>query len=258
MSPSVSLAGRRIVVTRARGQADELAAKLEALGAEVIEFPTIEIRPAQDYGPLDGALARISFYDWLVFTSANGVRFFLERMARVGLSIDDVHARICAIGPATRLAAERAAFHVEMVPDEYVAESLVQAFEREDLHGRKILLPRAAVARDIVPAELRRRGAQVDVVEAYRTAIPDDAPALAQRIFSASPKPDWITFTSTSTVNNFVQAAGAAVLQGVRVASIGPVTTAAAKKHGIEVAAEARAFTTNGLIEAIVEAEPRV
>jgi uroporphyrinogen III methyltransferase/synthase len=254
MSPRTSLSGKRIVITRARGQAAELAAKLERLGAEVIELPTIEIRPAQDYGPLDEALARIGLYDWVIFTSANGVRFFLERLALAGLNIDGVRARICAIGPATRVAAENAGFRVDLMPGEYVAESLVLAFQGRDLQGKRILLPRAAVARDVVPTELRRRGAQVDVVEAYRTAIPEAAPALARRIFTAGRKPHWIAFTSSSTVANFIQAAGREALQGVRVATIGPVTTATARKHGIEVAAEARAFTTDGLVEAILEA----
>lgn len=241
----------RIVITRARGQAAELAAKLEALGAEVIEFPTIEIRPAADYGPLDDALARIASYDWLIFTSANGVRFFLERLARAGMNIDTARARICAIGPATRLTAENAGFRVDLMPNEYVAESLVRAFEGVDLHGKRILLPRAAIARDVVPARLRRRGAQVDVVEAYRTAVPENAPALARAIFAEGRKPDWITFTSSSTVTNFVEAAGAKALEGVRVASIGPITTATAKKLGIAVTAEAKTYTIEGLVAAI-------
>jgi uroporphyrinogen III methyltransferase/synthase len=241
----------RIVITRARGQAAELAAKLEALGAEVVEFPTIEIRPAADYGPLDAALAHIATYDWVIFTSANGVRFFLERLAALGLNIDAARARVCAIGPATRMAAENAGFRVDLMPGEYVAESLVLAFEGEELKGKRILLPRAAVARDVVPTSLRRRGAHVDVVEAYRTAIPENAPALAREIFAAGRKPDWITFTSSSTVTNFVRAAGVEALEGVRVASIGPVTTATARKLGITVTAEAATFTMEGLAEAI-------
>jgi uroporphyrinogen III methyltransferase / synthase len=245
----------RVVITRAREQAADLAAKLEALGAEVIEFPTIEIRPAADYGPLDEALARIASYDWLIFTSANGVRFFLERLALAGLNIDAAQARICAIGPATRLAAENAGFRVDLMPNEYVAESLVQAFEGIDLRGRRFLLPRAAIARDVVPTHLRRQGARVEVVEAYRTAIPEGAHQLARDLFAASRRPDWITFTSSSTVTNFVEAAGAEALEGVRVASIGPVTTATAKKLGIAVTVEAKTYTIQGLVEAIKRAE---
>jgi uroporphyrinogen III methyltransferase / synthase len=249
------LAGKRIVITRARGQGGDLAASLEKLGAEVVEFPTIEIQPAADYGPLDQALARIGSYDWLIFTSANGVRFFLGRLALAGLNIDAVRAKICAIGPATRTEAENAGFRVALMPGEYVAESLVAAFEGHGLEGKRVLLPRAAVARDVVPAELRRRGATVDVVEAYRTGIPAGAHAQAQRIFASGRRPDWITFTSSSTVTNFMQVAGAAALEGARVATIGPVTTATARQHGIAVTVEARTFTAAGVVEAILAAE---
>ena len=249
------LAGKRIVLTRPRGQAGDLASGLERLGAEVIEFPTIEIQPAADYRPLDEALARIGSYDWLIFTSANGVRFFLERLSAASLNVDAVRAGICAIGPATRTEAENAGFRVSLMPAEYVAESLVEAFEGHGLEGNRVLLPRAAVARDVVPAELRRRGATVDVVEAYRTGIPAEAQAQAERIFASGRRPDWITFTSSSTVTNFVQVAGAAALVGVRVATIGPVTTATARQRGIDVTVEARTYTAAGVVEAILAAE---
>ncbi|MGA2327665.1 MAG: uroporphyrinogen-III synthase [Bryobacteraceae bacterium] len=241
--------GQRIVVTRARAQAGELAQRLRELGAEVIEFPTIEIRPPEDYRPLEEAIARLDSYDWLIFTSANGVRFFHSRAG-----IRSIRARICAIGPATRRALEQLHFKVDRMPAQYVAESLVEAFADEDLTGKRILLPRAAVARDVVPAELARRGAEVDVVEVYRTAIPEEAPALAQEIFFGPRKPDWITFTSPSTVVNFMAVAGAEALAGVRVASIGPITSEAARKHGISVTVEAESFTTEGLVEAILAA----
>ncbi len=248
------LFGQRIVVTRGRSQASAMSEKLRALGATVIEFPTIEVRPADDYRPLDHAIERLGWYDWLIFTSANGVRFFLERLDASRADLRTLRARICAIGPATRRAIEALHLKVDLMPEEYMAESLVQAFAAHDLVGKRILLPRAAVARDLAPAELTRRGANVDVVEAYRTVIPDDAAERARTVFAAERKPDWITFTSSSTVRNFVQAAGAEVLRGVRVASIGPVTTTTARGHRLEVAAEARPFTTDGLIEAILRA----
>ncbi|MGE5570362.1 MAG: uroporphyrinogen-III synthase [Rhodospirillales bacterium] len=248
-----ALAGIRIVVTRAREQAGELSAKLARLGAEVIEFPTIEIRPAEDYRPLEDAIRRIASYDWIIFTSVNGVRFFAEHMRSCGVNMAALLARICAIGPATRRAVEALGLKVDLMPPQYVAESLVAAFEGEDLAGKRILIPRAAVARDVAPEALASRGARVDVVEAYRTAAPDDAPARAAEIFGGARKPDWITFTSSSTVTNFVAAAGAASLAGVRVASIGPVTTATARRHGIDVTVEASKFTTDGLIEAILQ-----
>ncbi|HMD70276.1 MAG TPA: uroporphyrinogen-III C-methyltransferase, partial [Bryobacteraceae bacterium] len=180
------LFGRRIVVTRSSGQAGALRARLEALGAGVIEMPTIEIQPAADYGPLDRAVAQLASYDWLIFTSANGVRAFVERMDRSAADFRSLGARICAIGPATRAAIEALHLKVDLMGTEYVAEGLLKAFASLPLEGARILLPRAAVARDLVPVELARRGAQVDVVEAYRTALPQDAAARAREIFGGS------------------------------------------------------------------------
>jgi len=240
------LFGRRIVVTRARDQAGALSARLQALGAEVIEIPTIEIQPAPDYEPLDRAIANLASYDWLIFTSANGVRFFLDRLDRSAADLRQLRARICAIGPATRAAIEALHLKVDVMGADYVAESLLAAFADHDLAGRRILLPRAAVARDLIPAELARRGAHVEVVEAYRT-IPPPGP------LDLTPPPDWITFTSSSTVQNFVALAGAASLAGVKVASIGPVTSATARRLGIEVTVEASVFTIDGLVAAIAE-----
>jgi uroporphyrinogen III methyltransferase/synthase len=239
------------VVTRARDQAGELSARLEALGAAVLEMPTIEIRPAQDYIALDRAIANLAAYDWLIFTSANGVRFFLERLDRSAADLRALRARICAIGPATRAAVEALHLKVDMMGQEYVAEGLLAAFTDTDLAGKRILLPRAAVARDLVPKELAHRGALVDVVEAYQTVVPECAAARAREVF-AGDKPDCITFTSSSTVQNFVNAAGAQVLEGVRVVSIGPVTTRTARSFGIAVAAEARVYTVEGLVEAVL------
>jgi len=246
------LFGKRIVVTRAREQAEALSARLRALGADAAELPAIEIRPAGDYGPLDRAIARLGCYDWLIFTSANGVRFFVARLDASGADWRSLRARICAIGPATRAAVEALHLKVDLMGKEYVAEGLVEAFAPHDLAGKRVLLPRAAVARDLVPRELARRGAQVDVVEAYRTAIPADAEEHARALFSAPRKPDCITFTSSSTVQNLVAVAGAEALAGVKVASIGPITSATARSLGLEVAMEAHPFTADGLVEAIL------
>jgi len=243
------LRGKRIVVTRAQGQADTLAGKLRALGAQAIELPTIEIGPAADYAPLDRALAGLASYDWLIFTSANGVRAFVERLDASPADWRQLRARLCAIGPATRAAVEALHLKVDLMGREYVAEGLLKAFEAYDLRGCRILLPRAAVARDVVPTELARRGAHVDVVEAYRTGIPPD---LAQRA-AALGAVDCVTFTSSSTVRNFVAAVGPAALAGVKVATIGPVTTATARELGLAVTAEARVYTIDGLIQAILE-----
>jgi uroporphyrinogen III methyltransferase/synthase len=230
----------RVVVTRA--ETERLSARLRVLGAEPVEFPVIQIAPPLDAAPLHSAIARLPEYDWIVFTSANGVRAFFDR-------IDDLRplrARLCAIGPATREAVERHKLRVDVTPPEYVGESLASAMPGE-LTGQRILIPRAAVARDVVPAELQRRGAQVEVVEAYRTIVPDPPPP-------PHGPADWITFTSSSTVKNYLALAGS---PGAKLASIGPVTSATLRQHGLEPDAEARQYTTDGIVEAILEHEMR-
>ncbi|MGC8793178.1 MAG: uroporphyrinogen-III synthase [Bryobacteraceae bacterium] len=251
---SFALRGQRVVVTRAAGQTAELIEQLCSLGAETIELPAIEFQPPQDWAPLDTAIARLPDYDWIIFTSANGVRFFLERLDASPRDLRSLRARICAIGPATRKALESVHLKADLVPPEYVGESLVQAFGAVELAGKRILLPRAAGARDLVPSELRRRGAVVDVVEAYRTAPPADLAERARRIFRCEPRPHWVTFTSSSTAAHLIEAAGKEAFQGVRIASIGPVTSATVRRYGLEVAAEARVFTSEGLVEAILAA----
>jgi uroporphyrinogen III methyltransferase / synthase len=243
------LFGRRIVVTRARGQAEAMSAALRDLGAEVIEVPAIEIRPPADPAPLGRAIDNLPAYDWLIFTSANGVRCFLERLDRSARDLRSIRAKICAIGPATGAALQSLHLKVDLMGKEYVAEGLLEAFAPYDLRGARVLLPRAAVARDTVPVELARRGALVDVVEAYRTVPPEHIADVA------SLAPHWVTFTSSSTVQNLVGALGAEALRSVRIASIGPVTSATARRLGLAVALEAREFTTAGLVAAIVAAE---
>lgn len=246
------LFGKRIVVTRAKGQAEALSGRLRVLGADVVELPAIEIRPAADPAPLDQAIASLSCYDWLIFTSANGVRFFVERLDGSSADLRGLRAKICAIGPATRAAIEALHLKVDLMGKEYVAEGLVEALAAHDLAGKRVLLPRAAVARDLVPMELARRGARVDVVEAYRTVIPDEMAEQSRAIFGGSRQPHAITFTSSSTVQNFVAAAGTETVAGMRVASIGPVTSNTARKLGVRVDAEAQPFTVDGLVNAVL------
>ena len=246
------LFGKRIVVTRAREQAVSFAARLRTLGADAVELPSIEIAPAADYAALDEAIGRLGAYDWLIFTSSNGVRFFLDRLDRSPHDLRAIRARIAAIGPATKSALEQLHLKVDRIGGEFVAESLLEAFSAEDLHGKRILLARAAVARDTLPAGLRARGAQVDVAPAYRTVAPADLAARARDLLAGPHKPDWITFTSSSTVQNLTAAVGAPALAGLRVASIGPVTSATARKLGLEVSVEAARFDEDGLIEAIL------
>jgi uroporphyrinogen III methyltransferase / synthase len=250
------LFGQRIVITRAKAQADALSSKLAALGAEPVELPTIEIGPAADYAPLDGAIGRLAEYDWLIFTSVNGVNCFLDRLDRSASDLRAIRAKICAIGPATRAALQALHLKVDLMGKEYVAEGLLEAFRGHDLSGLRVLLPRAAVARDLVPAELTRRGALVDVVEAYRTIIPEGTVERAREIFGATHRPDWIAFTSASTVQNFAAAAGVDALHDVRVASIGPITSQAVRELGMEVTAEAAEYTIDGLVDAIALPHP--
>jgi uroporphyrinogen-III synthase len=162
-----------------------------------------------------------------------------------------VRGKICAIGPATAAAVEALHLKVSVLGDEFVAESLLQAMP-ETMNGERVLLPRAAVARDVLPLGLRARGATVDVVEAYRTEAPDDLPALMARAVGQLRPGDWVTFTSSSTVRNTVNAIGTGRLANVRVATIGPVTSATAREFGIAVAAEASIYTSEGVVEAIL------
>ncbi|HTA46604.1 MAG TPA: uroporphyrinogen-III C-methyltransferase [Bryobacteraceae bacterium] len=249
------LFGQKIVVTRAREQAGTLAWHLHSLGAEVIELPTISIQAASDYAALDAAIANLRSYSWLIFTSANGVRFFLDRLDASGSDLRAIRGRICAIGPATREALERFHLKVDVVAEQYVAEGLLDALAGYDLNGANVLIARAAVARDLLPNELARRGARVDVVEAYRTVAPPGLPQHAAEVLAGGPR--WITFTSSSTVQNLVDAVGSEALRNVRAASIGPVTSATLRKFGIPIAVQASAYTVAGLVEAITSAVVR-
>jgi len=245
------LFGQNVVVTRPRAQAAGMLAKLRELGANPIEFPTIRIGPPGDYGPLDRAIAAIEEYDWLIFTSVNGVRAFFERLDASSADLRRLRARLAAIGPATRDALERAHLKVDVIGEEYVAESLLDALSHHALTGSRVLLVRAALAREVLPEKLKERGASVEVVEAYRTE-PAAGLAEAARALEMHP-PDWITFTSSSTVDHFFRVVSATAVRTSKIASIGPVTSATIRKYGFEPAVEAAAFTTEGLLQALEE-----
>lgn len=249
------LFGQRIAVTRSREQASVLRRLLEELGAQVIELPTIAISAPRSWNALDRAIRKLEQYDWILFTSANGVRKFFERLASAQKDIRSLRsARLCAIGPAT--AQELANFHLraDVVPNEYRAEGIVRSLKKYDLRGKRVLLPRAHVARDVVPRGLRRLGAVVDAVDAYRTVIPPESRKLARKIFSHS-RPDMITFTSSSTVENFAALFGARslkkILTGVKIASIGPITTRTIRRFGCRPAVQAKSYTVVAMVEAI-------
>jgi uroporphyrinogen III methyltransferase / synthase len=250
------LFGRRVVVTRARAQAGELSAELEMLGAEVHEFPTIEIRPPEDFGPLDAAIGELDSFAWIVFTSVNGVEAFLERLGHHGLDLRAVPrgARLAAIGPATARKIEEAGLRVAVVPEEYRAEALIGAIGA--LAGERILVPRAKVAREILPEKLREAGAEVIVVPAYESVPSSEGKEeLSRRLLSG--EIDCVTFTASSTVENFVGAFGAGeavrLLSETRVACIGPITAETARKHDLRVDVEAEEYTISGLVEAVVD-----
>jgi len=260
--PGKPLVGVRVLVGRARHQAGALAGELRKLGADVLEIPFIEIRRPRSFQPLDRALKNLSSYDWLILTSVNGVDAMGERMGKLRLTRKNLaHLKIAAIGPATKKAIEKRGSRVDVMPDEYVAESVVKSLRRE-VKGKRVLLVRAKVARDVIPRELRKAGAQVDVVEAYETVVPQSSRVrLRKALRNAETRPDVVTFTSSSTVKNFVNLLGvtsgksprrSGFLEGIQLASIGPVTTATLRELRLGVDLEAKQYTIPGLIAAIV------
>ena len=245
------LSGRRIVVTRARAQASDFAAALEALGAEVVQFPTIRIAPAADPEPLRQAAARAGSFDWIVFTSVNGVERFWYELVQQNCDARSLGGvRVCAIGPATAAELERRGIRADVVPDEYVAEAAVQALAAaDDLKGRRILLPRADIARAVLPEQLRERGAEVVEVDAY-TTVQDGSGADGVRRLIAQGAVDLVTFTASSTVTHYTDLLGTG-LGGAKVASIGPITSRTARERGLAVDVEAEEYTIPGLVRAI-------
>lgn len=246
------LFGKRIVVTRPVGQSAGMTAALRDLGADVADLPAIEIIAPEDTQPIERAIRELSDYQWLIFTSANGVEGFCNAIDNSAWDWRDLRAQIAVIGPATRDAVEAMHLKIDVMAEEFVAESLAEALSESDVAGKRVLLPRAAVARDTLPDDLRRKGAAVDVVEAYRSVAPENLAARAAEVLAGARRPDWITFTSSSTVTNIVRAAPAGALEGIKVATIGPVTSATARKLGLTVTVEASAYTAEGLVAAIL------
>lgn len=247
------LFGQRILVTRTRGQASVLSSRLRALGAEAIELPTIHIAPPEDWAPLDGVIASLSGYDWIVFTSVNGVRFFWERLTQADLDARALSGvKLAAIGPATAGKLEARGLRPDYVPQEYVAEAI--AAELEDLRGQRVLLPRADIARPALVSLLREAGAKVIEVTAYRTLQPavdaDELRELLARVTVA-------TFTSSSTARNLAamtQDAGLDLthaLEKAVIACIGPITAQTAQELGLPVHVVAKEYTIDGLVEAL-------
>ena len=249
------LAGKKILITRAREQSGDFAALLKKLGAKVVEFPTIEIVPPKTWKELDRAIDKLNSYDWIIFTSANGVNFFFERLSE---KREDRYLpsslKVCAIGPATAYQLKEKGIKVDYVPKEFVAEAILKGFEGTPIKGKQILLARAKEARNVLPQGLRKMGAKVDVVEVYQTIKPKvGAKRLRQLLTDGGI--DVITFTSSSTVNHFTQLLKEEELKkrlkGIAIACIGPITAQTAKKWGMKVHIQPKEYTIPALVWAI-------
>jgi uroporphyrinogen-III synthase len=277
-SKTLPLTGVRVLVGRARHQAGALSTELRKLGATVLEIPFIEIRKPKSFKPLDSALKNLTAYDWLILTSVNGVEAMSERLGKLRLKLPGdregndfsravsntkrepalaaAGLRIAAIGPATKKAIEQLGAKVDMVPKEYIAESVVHSLRRR-VKGKRVLLVRAKIARDLIPQELRKAGAHVDVVEAYETVVPQTSRVrLRKALANPRNRPHVITFTSSSTVKNFVALLGKKhpSFESVRMASIGPVTSSTLRDLGLPVDIAAKEFTIPSLVKAIRQA----
>ena len=254
------LSGVHVLVSRAKKQAGSLSGRLRKLGARVLEIPFIEIRNPRSFAPLDAALKSVRSYDWLILTSVNGVTALFKRLQKLRLDTEDLSKlKMAAIGPATKSAIEEHGLKVHVVPKEYVAESVVDELASR-VKGKRILLVRARVARDVIPRKLRELGAQVDVVEAYETVVPAKSrERLMAALANERQRPQVITFTSSSTVRNFVALLGKREAKqcfrsGVRSASIGPVTSETLREYKLPVNIQAEEYTMEGLVHVIVAA----
>ena len=251
------LLGKRIVVTRARQQASDLVGLLFDLGAECLEYPTIKIMPPKDLEPVKQAVENLSAYDWIVFTSVNGVDYFFEQLFAAGKDVRALgRMKTAAIGPATAGRLREFGLTSDIIPKTYRAESVIEAFKDQQLKDKKILLPRAAAARPILPKELKKMGAEVEEIPAYETLkVTESTDDLVQQLQDR--RIDLITFTSSSTVKNFKALLPSEnfkkLIQGVTIASIGPITTDTASELGFEVHITADSYTIPGLVDAILQ-----
>lgn len=249
------LHGLRVVVTRSQGQQGPLAERLRELGAEVVPLPTIRFEPPADAAPVQRAIEALGIYDWVIFTSANGVDFFLDALWGAGRDPRAFGAaRVGSIGPATARRLEERGLRADVVPEAFVAEGLIEVLRAEGVGGRRVLIPRAEVAREVLPETLTELGATVDVVPVYRTVPAPIDPAIRDRV--AAGDVDVVTFTASSTVHHFCRLFSdrelETVRRHVRAACIGPITEQSAREAGFEVAVSAETYTIPGLIEALV------
>lgn len=250
------LLGRKIVVTRARAQASDLVEKLSRLGAECIEIPAIKINPPFDNSQLENAVKDIDTYQWVVFTSVNGVAFFFETLFNLGKDVRTLgHLKFACIGPATRDKLTQFGIISDILPETYQAESVVEAFADQGVKGKHILLPRAMEARTVLPEELDKMGAVVDEVTAYVTTLDEQSKEIFSKSLENS-EIDMVTFTSSSTVKNFVSLFSDSgmreSMKNISTACIGPITAQTAADLGITPDVSARTYTIDGLVEAVL------
>lgn len=253
MTEVLPLSGRVILVTRPRRQSRPLADALRRLGATVVEAPAIEIEPPPDFRALDEAIGRLARYDWVIFTSVNGVEAFFDRLAEVMPSASLSSQKLAAIGPATASSLRERGLEAEVVPEKFVAEEVFHAIEgRGEISGKRFLLPRADIAREALPELLRAAGGMVDVVVAYRTVAAEEEMRRASSLVERG-EVDMVTFTSASTARSFFAKVDPRLVEGrALAASIGPITSNALREIGVPPAVEAERFTTEGLVESIL------
>ncbi len=251
---TLPLFGKSVVITRPEEQSETFMHGLLERGAEPFLFPVIETVPPEDWGSLDTAIEQLDSYDGLIFTSVNGVKFFMRRLKEKGKDVRELKGlRLYAIGPKTEKAVNALGINVDVVPEDYVAESLLASMGKENIKGKRFLLPRAAVARETLPDQLRAQGATLDVAPAYQTVRPQtDTQELARRLKEGSLHA--VTFTSSSTVTHFMKLVGEGLkpqLAKVAIACIGPVTAKTAENAGLKVDIMAEEYTVDGLIIAL-------
>jgi uroporphyrinogen III methyltransferase/synthase len=251
------LFGKTVVVTRAREQASDFRLLLEAKGAHCLEFPTIEVVPPANWEPVDEAMQNLDQYDWIIFTSINGVRFFFQRLQERGEDVRALHGiKIGAIGPKTAAGLEDRGLRLDFIPSEYRAEAVIEGLGADEVFSRRFLLPRAAKAREILPEKIKDMGGQIDVVTVYETIRPtgkreEVRDLLKKGLISC------ITFTSSSTVENFAKMFPEedlpSLVEAASVACIGPITAQTAREHGLEVKIMPGDYTIEALTAAVVE-----
>lgn len=251
------LFGRRILITRPEEQASDMADELLRYGAETVEFPTIQVLPPEDWGELDRAISKVGSYDWIIFTSVNGVKFFKERLWAAGKDVRSLNgAKVCAIGPKTAEAVRQLGIIPDVIPKIYQAEGIVEEMQKLKIRGKRVLIPRAQKAREVLPEALRRMGARVEVITAYKNIKP---PQHRDRIRSVlkGKKISVVTFTSSSAVSNFVEMFEpeelATLMRNVTVASIGPITANTVRESGLTNHIMPEEYTIPALAQAIAD-----